>query len=349
MAGRIADCAAERGADIRYEDLVIGGTHTHSGPILGKYFYCSEVDEEYLALVAERTGVAIAEACRDEGEEVELYYSELWIDGLYSNRNDRNKLSDKRVQLLGFFHEGKAVGILCNLAHHGTVLGPDNMQVSGDLMGAMRPYLEKEFQAPVFMSQGNAGDMGNKQYRNGNDFEALSGQAWNICDQIRKKHKAWEKIETQNFKMQEHHYKLVYDIDIEPLKVRKAEFEEKLKTEKNADTIKLLLTAVSCYEKKIEQGSGHVEKDMHFRIVTLGELVMILIPGEMGSILGMRIKEASPAKETILWGYVNPFDLGYMIEKEAYREFSQEANTTEYPEGAMDKFADYIISRLLIK
>ncbi|MDD2592528.1 MAG: hypothetical protein PHN21_06965, partial [Erysipelotrichaceae bacterium] len=82
------------------------------------------------------------------------------------------------------------------------------------------------------------------------------------------------------------------------------------------------------------------------KILNMGDLQIVLIPGELGSILGLRIKEASKAKVCIVWAYVNPCHLGYMIEREAYNGFSQESNVTNYPAGIADEYIDDIIKNL---
>ena len=81
-------------------------------------------------------------------------------------------------------------------------------------------------------------------------------------------------------------------------------------------------------------------------IYTFGDLQIVAVPGELGSTLGMRIKAASSAKVCLVWGYVDPCDLGYMIEKEAYEGFSQESNVTDYPAGIPDAYAAAIIEAL---
>ena len=77
---------------------------------------------------------------------------------------------------------------------------------------------------------------------------------------------------------------------------------------------------------------------MRAEIIRLNELEIFLVPGEFGSILGLRCKEASNAKLAFVWGYCNGSNLGYMVEKEAFQSESQESRSTRFPAGICDEY-----------
>ncbi len=85
---------------------------------------------------------------------------------------------------------------------------------------------------------------------------------------------------------------------------------------------------------------------MKYRIFNIDDMQIVVVPGELGSILGLRIKNASSAKICLVFGYAAPTYLGYMIEKEAFGSFSQEANVTDYPPGIADAYTEEIIRHL---
>lgn len=335
----------EKGINILLDEIVFGASHTHSGPLVGSYFN-RPVDEEYISHLVETLTDSIIDAYNAIGQVVQVKYSSTLIDGLYSNRNDKNKLSDKYAHMLGFFEKEKLIALFFTMAHHCTVLGPNFTDLSADLFGELRRLLEKQFNAPVLMAQGNAGDMGNKQYRKSNLFDEVEMQANNISEQISKKMSSWLDLEVNKIDIKKHFFHTAYDVDANEFIAKKAVFEKQLETEKNFDTIKLLVTGLRTFERKLKEGSKHVEIDMPYQILNMGDLQIVLVPGELGSILGLRIKEASKAKVCIVWAYVNPCHLGYMIEKEAYNGFSQESNVTNYPAGIADKYIEDIIENL---
>ena len=345
LAERIRERVITKGVAIKPEEIILGATHTHSGPLVGAYFD-KQPDPDYIELLVERVSDMIVSAWNEEGRSVEAAYSKTLIDGLYSNRNDRNKQSDKFVHLLGFFDQDKLCALYCTLAHHCTVLGPNFMDLSADLFGELRRKLTEQFQIPVLMVQGNAGDMGNKQYRQSNLFDEVERQAAAILDQINKKRSSWQKFQLERMEYRTVTYHASYDIDAQQYVEKKADFEKRLKTEKNYDTVKLLVTGIKSFDRKIAAGNRHVKREMNARIYTMDDLQFVVVPGELGSILGLRIKAASTAPICLVWAYADPCDLGYMIEKEAYADFSQESNVTDYPAGISDAYVETIIKAL---
>lgn len=341
--------AAEKGVELDRRNLIVGVTHTHSGPLVqvGGPYPDRQPDLEYVESVLDKIASAIAGCWKEEAPEVTVKYSRTLIDGLYSNRNDKNKRSDKYVHRFAFFQGEKMVAMAYSMAHHCTILGPNFTDCSGDLFGEIRRRIQEKYPVPVLMIQGNAGDMGNKQYRKSNLFDEVEYQAKNLLDQIEKKAEPWQVLELSDGGFKEGSYRASYDVDASVFAAKKADFEEKLKTETDFDTVKLLVTGIKSYERKMAAGSGHVERDMAFRIFNWGDLQVVAVPGELGSILGLRIKEASKAKVCLLYGYSDPQNLGYMVEREAYEgPFCQEVNVTDYPAGIPDAYVQTIIEAL---
>ncbi len=346
VTSRIMDKIHEANISLDEEHLILNVAHTHSGPLVSGDRLNHTVDKDYQEKFISVVSKTVIEAYLDEGQEVNVKYRKTLIDGLYSNRNDKNKMSDKWIHSLGFYHGNKMIAMLVNLAHHCTVLGPNNMDLSADLFGELRKRLEKQENTTVMMIQGNAGDMGNKQYRKGNLFDELETQASNIVDQMNKRSTDWLPITLTNCEIKQGSYHAEWDEDVNSYIEKKKDFEEKLKTETNFDTVKLLVTGIACFDKKIEAGSRHCVREMKYRIFNIDDIQIVVVPGELGSILGLRIKNASSAKICLVFGYTAPMYLGYMIEKEAFGSFSQEANVTDYPPGIADAYTEEIIRHL---
>ena len=345
----IIEFLKEKGLDISRDHLVVGGTHTHSGPnIRGKIGdeNFRQQEQDYLCYLCSRIADTVYDAYQQPGTEVHTRYSDVLIDGLYSNRNDKNKLSDKHEYMIGFFDsEEKAVAIYHLMSHHCTVVGSQSMDCSADLFGALRKRLQEYFDCPVFMAQGNAGDMGNRQYRDGNDFAALDRLADNLFAQITNKY-CWKDIDMDSFKYERVSYQARYHLDYSGYAEKYREYSERLAKETNVDMIKHLTGWVAMAKRKMNLPSEDVCVEMPAEILTMNELQIVLVPGELGSILGLRIKEASKARLCFVWGYVNGCNLGYMIEKEAFSTESQESQVTNYVPGICDEYIEEIKKHL---
>lgn len=340
----------EKGLELQRDHLVWGATHTHSGPAVKArepyMFMYSEKERENVARMCQLTAECVYETYMKPGQEVHTHCSDVLIDGLYSNRNDKNKLSDKHEYMIGFFDDEESlVGVYHLMSHHCTVLGSQNMELSADLFGALRSRLEEHFGCPFFMAQGNAGDMGNKQYRDGNDFAALDRLADNLLAQITNKY-SWQDIDMDGFEHRDVVHNADYHVDYSDYGVKYEEYTRRLETATNVDEIKLLTGWQSTARIRMNIPPHDEHRVMPAEIVSMKDLQIVLVPGELGSILGLRIKAASKARLCLVWGYVNGSHLGYMIEKEAFTTESQESQVTEYPAGVCDEYAAEIIRNL---
>src|SRR6185503_2550219 len=67
---------------------------------------------------------------------------------------------DRRIGLLRIDKEdGSPLALIANYAIHGTVLGPSNLEISGDAPGIVSEYVEQKIGAPVLFINGAAGNM----------------------------------------------------------------------------------------------------------------------------------------------------------------------------------------------
>jgi hypothetical protein len=56
--------------------------------------------------------------------------------------------------------DGKLLALIANYAMHGTVLGGENLQISGDAPGVVADYVEEKLDAPMLYLNGAAGNLG---------------------------------------------------------------------------------------------------------------------------------------------------------------------------------------------
>ncbi len=154
-------------------------THTHSAPevgvpgIYGTYLgdrIQHEVDTVYTAMVEQKLIDGILEA-RKNLEPASLGvgwgFSRANINrrlldsnGQAQLRPDPNGPVDHRIGLIRIDKEsGAPLALISNYAIHGTVLSGNNLQISGDVQGAVSNYVEKEIGVPLLFINGAAGDV----------------------------------------------------------------------------------------------------------------------------------------------------------------------------------------------
>ncbi len=332
---------------INPDHVIINVSHTHCGPasnreLMGKMV---QAPESYIQYYEEKIAKSIIDACNDEGEEVATKIATFTIDGIYSNRNNINKPSNKNVYIIGYFKEDKLVGMALNMSHHCTVLGPDFYGLSADLFGCLRKSLREKYGCPVLVIQGTAGDMGNRQYRQGNDYNEVIRETKNLMEQIAWRLN-WQDINLENVEIKQYKYHASYYHDASVYVEKIKDFENQLETETDYDRCKLLNSGIAGFKRKMAVASGQYEKDMPYQIWNMGELQLITIPGEYGSYLALKVLAASKAKHCMIWGYSNSTMLNYMVEKEAYEQFAHEVNVTTWPAGICDEYTEDIIKNL---
>ncbi len=154
-------------------------THTHAAPEvgppgLGTAFlgerYNHDHNTEYTAWVKRRLMEGIKEA-RERLEPARLGVGWGWA---MSNINRRARdvegpaflglnpdgAADRQIGLIRLEKsDGKLLALIANYAMHGTVLGPQNLLISGDAPGVVADYVEQKLGAPMLYINGAAGNL----------------------------------------------------------------------------------------------------------------------------------------------------------------------------------------------
>lgn len=154
-------------------------THTHSAPEvgppgLGAAVLAARYDHEPNPEYSERVKNTLIEGIRQARNKLEP--ARLGVSAGFSVANINRRARDPEGQTsLGLNPEGPAdrqiglirlerpygspMALIANYAMHGTVLGPQNLQISGDAQGVVADYVEAKLGAPMLYLNGAAGNM----------------------------------------------------------------------------------------------------------------------------------------------------------------------------------------------
>ncbi len=94
---------------------------------------------------------------------------------------------DKSVQVVSVLSaaDGRRLGTLVNYACHGTVLGPDNLLISADWIGAMRRKVEAELGGLALFLQGATANINPDMYwEDAHAFEKVTEQGTKVADAV---------------------------------------------------------------------------------------------------------------------------------------------------------------------
>ncbi len=159
--------ARETGIPAEY--LLLAGVHDHSAPSLtGMYGNADPKSVPYTAQVED----AAVEAVRQAKAKLQPARMGTGTGKAYVNINRREYSpargwslghnpdlpSDKTVAVVKFESlSGKPIALLINYAVHAVVMGPANLQVSGDLAGATSRFVEQHYRVPERNLRGDLG------------------------------------------------------------------------------------------------------------------------------------------------------------------------------------------------
>lgn len=320
------------------ELLVTSTIHSHSCP--NGLRDDSLIDHDTPGYADLVTGLVVQAASKlpDGLVEVTPQILATHVRGWYSNRNSIEKPFDDEAFVIRFVDAGgKAVAAMQNFNCHSTVVGPTNMLITSDLQGAVRAELAEWLGVVPYAFTGASGDLGNRQFRQGNDFAELKRVSCGIAAELMKG--SFEPLHLDAPSAREFVYRVDYDNTqyFPSYRAQLAEAKAVLSDEgSSTDARKLAVTEVSKLSAKLDV--ERVTFPIAMRIIELGDIVFVTFPGELGSTLGMRIKGMFPGKTCIVIGYANDSQ-GYFVPEGDFG-LGYESFVTKLPPGGIEKVLD---------
>jgi hypothetical protein len=230
--------------------------------------------------------------------------------------NNPDGVSDKTVAVIRFETlSGEPFAIFSNYGVHGTVLGPQNLQISSDLPGATSRYVERHYGGKVVSAwtSGTAGDQ-DPIYRVGTDFQNVSALGAVLGEEV----------------------------------VRVA---DAIKTTRRAH-IRGMQRVVTCPGKRTVQAPApsraykFEDSDpvaIRLSLLVINDIAISAVSGEVFTNIGLRLKRESPFNRTIMITHCNGSS-GYLPDDAAYDQVSYEILTTRAKRGCAE---DAIVNGLL--
>ncbi len=279
---------------IRAGTLIVSASHTHSGPgafLAPALFAAAAVDRED-PMVRDTVLDAMVDAVRRAGagaRDARIAAATVDVPALTTSRV-RGGVDRAVVVLKVTTAAGAPVAVVWNYAIHGTMLGPRNLRLSGDVMGVASLAVEAELGVPALFVNGAVGDV--SPVHHGEREMASAGRA--LADAVRA---AWTRAEA---------------VEATPIAARTAR-------------VRLPAPAVSlrhCFARwlpswpRVPIGS-FLPTETDLVAVALGRVALVTMPGEPVTALGREIKDAARARwpHVVVAGVSNDY-LGYFVRPE---------------------------------
>ncbi|MBT9151281.1 MAG: Neutral ceramidase [candidate division WS2 bacterium] len=150
---------------ISSEKILIGGTHTHSGPNTGGYIAWGEEDRNYFSDLPKLILPAVEEAIKNL-KEAKMGISHWPFAGeeISVNRVEPEKGVNKDIGLIKLVEKKneKPLAFLVNFGVHAVVQGPANTLISRDWPGMATDIIAERLGAETIFLQGACGDINSK-------------------------------------------------------------------------------------------------------------------------------------------------------------------------------------------
>jgi len=338
---QVRERAASRGG-IGPEGLLLGATHTHSGPHLWSE-EPTDLKREYAESLPARVGEAISGAVASLAEASVSVASGWAAVGI----NRRELLPGGRVQLgrnhfgpfdpeLGVLRvddaHGETIGVVMNYAAHALCLAEDNYLLTADYPGHACHYVENRLGKGVsIFFNGAAGDVNPREgpmyhgVLNGGSFLAAQHAGDAIATETMKVLPQAEKIE--NAKLACVSRKI--ELPTNPERAMNAAEERVGAAEARPLARGYHFDRYLIWDQRVEgpeQACRHLERvnargtkpvEMEIQVIAIGDVVLLGWAGEVFCELGMMVKAGSPYSRTYVLGYANG-SVGYIPTPDAY-------------------------------
>lgn len=165
----------ETSTGIKSASVMIASTHTHAGPVTIKTFFNPDgsVDGQYMDMLAKGIEEAVSNAWRDRTP-AKVGVGIGHVDGVGVNRRsaDQKPIDDQIGIIRVTDLEENTRAVFINYACHPTVLGPDNLLVTGDFPAFAVQAVEKELGPKGFAMFVN-GTQGNISMGHSSELSAI--------------------------------------------------------------------------------------------------------------------------------------------------------------------------------
>lgn len=320
---------------LKDSELILSTIHSHSSPIVSLTAgWLNENNKRYTNELVQKLNTAVGEAMSGMktvtiglstgSSPVGSNRREMRADGSIKLGRNPYGPADKEVQVMKVAAEdGSFTGAIFDYATHSTSLGPDNMLISGDVLGLSAQFVEKilgkNTVSPVFA--GASGDI-DPWYRIMPGFNEEPG--W-IPETVLLGTLLGEEVVS------------VYRM---------------IKETKPVGAVSSLTYTLECNRRKMDESSVNSEEKqkstipVNITVAKVGDdIAFVGFSVEMLTEIGMAIKESSPYKYTFIITHANG-DSGYLPPAYLYKEGGYEVTSSEFEIGSAEKVVKQTLTML---
>jgi len=323
-------------------EVVLCCSHTHSGPIAYADEKSPRKNQDYIDSLVDRVVEAVEQA-ESNLSPARLEYSlgeasvginrrEKMPDGSIDIGRNPDGPRDGSVQVISILstentdsQPAKRLATIVNYACHGTVLGPDNLLVSADWIGAMRQKVEAELGGLSLFLQGATADINPDMYwEDSHAFEMVEEQGWQVAEAVSAAvHSESHKLIDTPLIVERTEIWLPTESkvtsDLPPQNYRKALLSKANMPSFMSMFTDRMLDKLYPWKSIIKDKGGFWSVPMRINLLRIGDLAIVTFAAETFTKIGMKVKAASPAAYT-LFASISDGCISYLPTAESHHQ-----------------------------
>lgn len=318
--------------------ILFSATHNHSSIVsYHKGWYTNKFNAEYYNFLIETIEKSYLDCKNNKKLATAKIGSEI-IEGYYDNRNHPGKLADNQVIVTKFYDsQDKEFAAIVNWAVHSTVINAENTVLTSELAGMVSKKLGEKLGYYPLMIVGAAADCSNRNLRQGNDFKELERVSSGLSDEINLIKLATD-IELDKVSYVADTYHIEHDMKYVHEEVEGQIKELQKEANEFPNKAEGLNTRISNLKKIFLV--NHFSLDVNYEVIKIGDLILYVFPGELGSDFGKTLKNIEC--NAIVCGYTNGY-LEYFMPQSEYG-LSFETIGSKIPKGEPEKIVENLLN-----
>jgi len=323
-------------------EIILCCSHTHSGPIAYADKKSPRKSQEYIDSLVDNIILAVQDAASNllparleysQGEaKVGINRREKMPDGRMEIGRNPDGIRDQSVQIVSVLaDDGERLATIVNYACHGTVLGPDNLLVSADWIGAMRRKVEDEIGGLTLFLQGAAANINPDMYwDDARAFEMMAEQGLGVAKAVLSAVRSGaEKIREASLRIERVEAWMPTEASVTTSRPPKNYGKPLLALAKLPAFLSifadLLLDQRYPWKSVIEAKNGFWSVPLRINALRIGDLALVTFAAETFTEIGLKVKSASPAAQT-LFASVSDGCISYLHTTESHNEGGYEVD-----------------------
>lgn len=307
-------------AKIPADAISIQVTHDHSAPaLLG--IPSTPADQRFQILLEDKLAALAKQAVRnltDATLDFGQIDSFIGLNRRVGNRanswnKDSGPIDSKFSVILARSTGGKNLGVIVNYPSHPVTLREDNDKISADFPGVMYKELGGSLSCPVMFSQACAGDVIPKVFGTPKEMTEYGKK---MADEARRALAAARPLTTPTVDYASRRIIMTFVAPV-PLDEFRANYNQYFKRSTH-----YLQQWAERYLRYLEDGGDlRQSRDSIVEALSLGDLSIAFLPGEILHLTSLLIREQFPKRKLIVAAYSNDTSVGYL------------PNADEFPKG----------------